>query len=144
MDDSLHVVCPNCEATNRVPSERLTDHPKCGKCRRELFSGRPVELTQSTFRKHMETSGIPVLVEFWAPWCGYCQKMAPTYIEAAGRLEPRFRLATVDTQAEPALAGRHGVSGIPAFILFRNGREVARRSGAMDLETLIRWVGEPR
>jgi len=140
MDPSLHIVCPNCDTTNRVISNRLVDNPRCGKCKRALFTGRPVELNHSNFQKHIGSSQIPVLVEFWAPGCGYCQKMAPVFAQAASRLEPRVHLSTVNTQAEQPLAGQFNVSGVPTLVLFRSGKEVARQSGAMDLDTLIGWV----
>ncbi|RPI99350.1 MAG: thioredoxin TrxC [Deltaproteobacteria bacterium] len=140
MDQSLHIVCPNCDTTNRVISEKLSENPRCGKCKHALFVGRPLELKRTNVQRHISYSEVPVLVEFWAPWCGYCQKMAPVFTQAAGRLEPRVRLATVNTQAEQALAGELGVSGVPTLVLFKDGREVARQSGAMDLDTLIGWI----
>ena len=140
MDEFLQIVCANCDTANRVISNRLVENPRCGKCKHVLFTGRPVELKHSNFQKHTGNNQIPVLVEFWAPWCSYCQRMAPVFAQAAGRLEPRVRLATVNTQTEPVLAGQWNVSGVPTLVLFRNGKEVARQSGAMDIETLINWV----
>ena len=140
MDEFLQIVCANCDTANRVISNRLVENPRCGKCKHALFMGHPVELKHSNFQKHTGNNQIPVLVEFWAPWCNYCQRMVPVFAQAAGRLEPRVRLATVNTQTEQVLAGQLNVSGIPTLVLFRNGKEVARQSGAMDLETLINWV----
>lgn len=140
MDQLLHIVCPSCNTTNRVMSNRLAENPRCGKCKHALFMGRPVELTQASFQKQIGNSQVPVLVEFWAPWCGYCQRMAPVFAQAAGRLEPRVRLATLNTQAEQVIAGQFNVSGVPTLVLFKDGKEAARQSGAMDLDTLINWV----
>ena len=140
MDEKLGIVCPHCSAINRVPGARLADRPKCGRCKRELFSSSPMELTTANFEKTIRSNGIPVVVEFWSPSCGYCQMMAPVYQQAAAQLEPRFRLGKVNTQAEPMIAGRYGLQGTPTFIIFKNGREVARRAGAMDLGTLVGWA----
>lgn len=140
MDEFLHIVCPHCDTTNRLISSRLANHPRCGKCSHALFMGRPVELNHSNFQKHVGNDQIPLLVEFWAPWCGYCQRMAPVFVQAAGRLEPRIRLATVNTQTEQALAAQFNISGVPTLALFKKGKEVTRQSGAMDLDTLIRWI----
>ncbi len=141
MSDPVHVVCPHCDTVNRVARERLGDGAACGKCKRRLFEGHPVALTTASFERQVGASGIPVVVDFWAAWCAPCRMMAPAYEQAAARLEPRVRLAKLDTEAAPEVAARFGIRGIPTVIAFRGGREVGRQSGAMDLATLLGWIG---
>lgn len=138
--DSLHIVCPHCDAVNRVPSARLREAPTCGKCQKALFTGRPVDLSTARFAKHIERSDIPVLVDFWAPWCGPCRTMAPFYEQATLQLEPNFRVVKVDTEAEQQLGAQYGIRSIPTLALFRNGKEVARQPGAMDARNIVAWV----
>lgn len=140
MPDPLHIVCPHCDAVNRVPSERLGGGARCGKCHRALFEGRPLELDPARFDRHVTRSDIPVVVDFWAQWCGPCHMMAPVFAQAARELEPRVRLAKLDTEAAQGIAARYGIRGIPTLILFRGGREVARQSGAMDRGMLLDWI----
>ena len=140
MSDALHIVCPHCDAINRIPSSRMGEGPKCGKCREPLFNGHPIELTVANFQKHISRSDIPVLVDFWAPWCGPCKMMAPQFVEAASQLEPRVRLAKVDTEAEQMLGSQYGIRSIPTMALFKGGSEVARQAGAMGAADIVRWV----
>jgi thioredoxin 2 len=140
VSNSAHIVCPACHAVNRIPLERLGHAPKCGKCHEALFKAQPVELTGASFDKTISRNDIPVLVDFWAPWCGPCKMMAPAFEAAAQQLEPRVRLSKVNTENEQVIAGRFRIQSIPTLALFRNGREIARQPGAMGASDIVRWT----
>jgi thioredoxin 2 len=140
MSDAMHIVCPHCEAVNRLPAERLAASPVCGKCHRLLFQGKPLEVDEASFRKHLARNEIPVLVDFWAPWCGPCKSMAPHYAQAAAQLEPRVRLLKVDTETQQMLGTHYNIRSIPTLALFIGGREVARQAGAMNSAGIVQWT----
>jgi len=139
-DDALKIACPACHALNRVPAARLADAPVCGRCRQPLFAAHPLALGAGNFDRHVVDGDLPVLVDFWAPWCQPCRMMAPHFEQAAGHLEPALRLAKVDTEAEPALGARFDIRSIPTLVLFHRGREIARHSGAIGAADIVRWV----
>lgn len=140
MSETLQIVCPQCDAINRVPAARLGDRPRCGACRAPMFEARPAALSEERFRYHLGNSGIPLLVDFWASWCGPCRAMAPEFERAAASLEPRMRLVKVSTEEAPRLAADLHIASIPTLALFAGGREVARRAGAMPAGQIIEWA----
>jgi thioredoxin 2 len=140
MADFIHVVCPSCGAVNRLPAGRIVEKPVCGTCHQPLFPGKPVAAAADRFDRHVGRSDIPVVVDFWAPWCRPCLAMAPAYERAAAQLEPRYRFLKVNTEEEPALAARYNIRSIPTTMLFVGGRPVARTAGAMDTGGIISWI----
>jgi thioredoxin 2 len=140
MSESLHVTCPSCDTLNRMPRSRLGQAGKCGRCGSPLFQGKSLALDARRFAAHAERSDLPLLIDFWAAWCGPCQMMAPVFEQAAVQLEPNVRLGKVDTEAAPDLAARFGIRNIPTLVLIHHGREVGRSAGAMPLSALVGWV----
>ena len=133
MADPVHIVCGHCDAVIRIPADRLADAPRCAKCHDAIFDGHPVEITGENFDKHVERNDLPVVVDFWAPWCGPCRAMAPAFESAASRYATQARLVKLNTDNAQETSARFGIRGIPTLIAFRHGREIARQSGAMDL-----------
>ncbi|MDD0809033.1 thioredoxin TrxC [Curvibacter sp. RS43] len=143
--EALHVVCPHCQTTNRVRVAQLGQAPDCGQCKKPLFSGQSLALDDvALFDRHLSRSQLPLLVDFWAPWCGPCRMMAPAFEQAAQQLEPQFRLAKVNTEAVPALGARFQIRSIPTLALLVGGREVARQAGAMGAADIVRWARSQR
>jgi thioredoxin 2 len=140
MPEKVNLVCHQCGALNKVPAGRLADGPRCGKCHRPILEPRPMSLTASKLERHLEKSQLPLVVDFWASWCGPCKMMAPAFEQAATVLHPDVLLAKINTEEEQALAGRMGIMSIPTMVLYKSGREAARTSGAMNAEAIVGWV----
>lgn len=139
---SLHLVCPHCDSINRLPAERLASGAKCGKCKQALFTGQPIDLTGQNFQRHILKNDIPVVVDFWASWCGPCKMMAPVFQQVAAQVEPRARLAKLNTEQQQAIAAQYQIRSIPTLAIFRHGQELARTAGAMDLNSLQQWISQ--
>jgi len=140
MSEAIQVVCPHCNTVNRAPKERLADGGKCGKCKQPLISGRPLVLNEANFAQHIDKSDLPVLVDFWAEWCGPCKMMAPAFEQAAGQLSPYVRLAKVNTEEARRLSMQFNIRSIPSLVLFQRGREIARMAGATNAPGIVNWV----
>ncbi|TAL94229.1 MAG: thioredoxin TrxC [Rhodanobacter sp.] len=140
MNTPLAIPCPHCDTLNRVPADRVAEKPICGRCRQALFTGHPVELTAANFDAIAGRGDLPVLVDFWAPWCGPCVGFAPVFAHAASRFEPQLRLAKLDTEAQQQLAARFNIRSIPTLAMFKQGREIARQSGALNAAQLEQFI----
>ena len=139
-EDGIHIVCPSCGSINRIAAGKPLSDGKCGKCHEPLFDGQPAAVDAATFDRHITRSDVPVVVDFWADWCGPCHAMAPSFEQAARDLEPKLRFLKLDTEAEPAITARYNIRGIPNLIVFKHGKILAQQAGAMNATALKAWL----
>ena len=140
MSESVIIACPKCNKLNRIPKAKSANEAKCGSCKSLIFESKPLSLTQASFTNHVIKSQIPVLIDFWASWCGPCKMMAPVFEQAASQLEPSIRVAKINTETEQQLAAQYNIRNIPTLVLFYAGKEIDRISGAMNLQQLLQWT----
>lgn len=140
MSTQSHIVCPHCYATNRIPSTRLADQPRCGRCKQPLFTGQPIELNDQNFAQFIANSDLPIVVDFWADWCAPCKMMAPAFAQASAQLAPQVIFAKLNTEVAQQSAAQFAIRSIPTLILFKNGQEAARQAGALNLQQIVQWV----
>jgi len=136
----MQVICPSCHTTNRIPYERISDGPKCGQCKKPVIQTKPIDLDSSSFLKHINNSDLPVIVDFWADWCGPCKMMAPIYEKTTGEMNTKFQFTKLDTQKHQQLAARYKIQSIPTLAVFRRGKEIARQSGALPAQQFKQWL----
>lgn len=134
------IMCPHCAGLNRVPDDKLSKKATCGKCKSELFPGKAIEMTGEQFQRAMQKTDQPLVVDFWAPWCGPCQGFAPTFAKAAAAFEPQARFVKINTEVEQQIAGQYGIRSIPTLAIFQGGKEITRLSGAMDFGGFSQWL----
>ena len=140
MSEFTHIVCPYCNGTNRLPKDKITEDAKCGRCKKSIFDTKPLELNKDNISQHLEKNDIPVIIDFWAPWCGPCKMMGPNFEKAALNYKTKVRFAKVNTEDQQSLGAHFGIRSIPTLVLFKNGKEVDRVSGALDATQLSQWI----
>ncbi|WP_417489659.1 thioredoxin TrxC [Maricaulis sp.] len=140
MTDTFHIICPACQAKNRIPTARRSAGPTCGACKAPLFPDEPFELDEARLNKHLRNDEVPLVVDFWAPWCGPCKMMGPMFADASRRMSPGVRFAKLDTEQHQSVGSRFQIRGIPLIILFEKGKEVARHAGAINADQIAGWV----